>query len=600
VVILLVWFPSNQAEVERRMRSAVSAEEAWKHVERLSLWDKKSGGEGEGEACRYIKETLKRYGVTVEVHQFDSLLSYPGSAQLRVLSPTVERRWINCITHAFSGTTGADGVDGELIYVEKLDDYKRLPVSGKIVLTEMIPALNLPAKVRAAQESGAIGQIHISGENYIHEMIVTPVWGTPTPESGGRIPKLPVISVGRDDGRYVKELCKSQQVSVKLKAEAWVGWKRLSLPVATISGTVEPEKYVLVAGHLDSWYLGATDNATGNAFLLELARVLQNNRALLRRSVKIAWWPGHSTGRYSGSTWYCDNFWTDLDRNCVAHLNVDSPGVKEASVYEARHMAEISELHMESIKDASGLEADSGPPGKAGDESFWGVGVPSFASRTMLPKKERAAVGGSGGGWWWHTVDDTIDKADKNVLARDLRVELTSVVRLCNSLILPMDFTLTSTQLVKILTDLQAKGMGHLDLSPLLELAQSLKAQANALEKGVARLRQKCRGMKDGDIYRRYSALLGSVNDHLMRVSRDINPVLYTVSGRFDQDPAEATSLFPGLQPISALANLNPESSEYRFLRTRLVRERNRAADALTHAQGRLREASQRVSAGLG
>jgi hypothetical protein len=85
-----------------------------------------------------------------------------------------------------------------------------------------------------------------------------------------------------------------------------------------------------------------------------------------------------------------------------------------------------------------------------------------------------------------------------------------------------------------------------------------------------------------------------------MRVSRDINPVLYTVSGRFDQDPAEATSLFPGLQPISALANLNPESSEYRFLRTRLVRERNRAADALTHAQGRLREASQRVSAGLG
>jgi len=34
----------------------------------------------------------------------------------------------------------------------------------------------------------------------------------------------------------------------------------------------------------------------------------------LRRSVKIAWWPGHSTGRYAGSTWFTDAFALDLDR----------------------------------------------------------------------------------------------------------------------------------------------------------------------------------------------------------------------------------------------------------------------------------------------
>ena len=596
----MVWLPSNQSEVERKILAEVSAEEAWRHVEHLSTLDKKSGTEGEREACRYIKEILDRYGVPVEIHQFDSLLSYPGSAQLRILSPTVERRWINCITHAFSGTTDADGVSGELVYVEKLEDYKRLYVKGRITLTDMIPALNLPAKVRAAEECGAIGQIHTSGENAIHEMIVSPIWGTPTPESATRIPTLPVISVGQDDGRYLKELCGSQRVSVKLRTEAWVGWKRLNLPVATIRGSAEPERYVLVAGHFDSWYLGATDNATGNAFLIELARVLNKYRTDLRRSVKIAWWSGHSTGRYSGSTWYCDTFWIDLDRNCVAYINVDSPGVKGASVYEARHMAEVSKLHMQSIRDVAGLEADSGHPGKSGDESFWGVGVPSLASRNMLPENERASVGGSGGGWWWHTIDDTIDKADRDVLARDLRVDLTSILRLCNSLVLPMDFTAVSEQFLKILTDLKARAADRLDLSQLLDLVSGLRADAEALENYVGRLQEKCRGTKEEEIYARYGGLLRSVNDHLMRVSRDINPVLYTISGRFDQDPAVSTPMLPGLQQITTLATSNPESSEYKFLRTRLGRERNRASDALTHARGRLHEAAQRVSVLLG
>ena len=51
------------------------------------------------------------------------------------------------------------------------------------------------------------------------------------------------------------------------------------LPVATIPGTDEPEKYFLVGGHLDSWYVGTTDNATGNAAMLELARVLNLHKS---------------------------------------------------------------------------------------------------------------------------------------------------------------------------------------------------------------------------------------------------------------------------------------------------------------------------------
>ena len=63
---------------------------------------------------------------------------------------------------------------------------------------------------------------------------------------------------------------------------------------------------MLVHGHYDCWEVGVGDNATGDATLLELARVLWVIARRLRRSVKLAWWPGHSTGRYAGSTWFAD------------------------------------------------------------------------------------------------------------------------------------------------------------------------------------------------------------------------------------------------------------------------------------------------------
>ena len=112
------------------------------------------------------------------------------------------------------------------------------------------------------------------------------------------------------------------------------GWYRQPLPVVEIKGREEPEKFVLLHGHYDSWDVGVGDNATGDATLLEIARVLWAHRDQLRRSVRIAWWPGHSTGRYAGSTWFADRFAIDLDENCVAQINCDSPGCRWASEFK--------------------------------------------------------------------------------------------------------------------------------------------------------------------------------------------------------------------------------------------------------------------------
>jgi len=100
-------------------------------------------------------------------------------------------------------------------------------------------------------------------------------------------------------------------------------------------GKADPDNddFLLLHGHYDSWYVGITDNATGDAGMLEAARVFDEHSDELERNLRVAWWPGHSTGRYAGSTWYADEFAQELATNCVAQVNMDSPGAKDATEY---------------------------------------------------------------------------------------------------------------------------------------------------------------------------------------------------------------------------------------------------------------------------
>jgi len=186
----------------------------------------------------------------------------------------------------------------------------------------------------------------------------------------------------------------------------------------------DPE-FLLVGAHLDSWYEGVTDNATGDACLMEMARVLNKHRKRLRRGVRFAWWPGHSHGRYAGSTWYADFAFDDLRRRALGYLNIDSPGVRDTEIFDCRYnMGEVEDLMKETVPEVTGQSPNIRRPFKAGDQSFWGIGLPSLGAFRMLPldHPDRATVGGCGAGWWWHSPADTLDKADARILAADTGV----------------------------------------------------------------------------------------------------------------------------------------------------------------------------------
>jgi len=70
-------------------------------------------------------------------------------------------------------------------------------------------------------------------------------------------------------------------------------------------------------------------------------------------------------------------------------------------------------------------------------------------------------------------------------------------------------------------------------------------------------------------------------NEGLKRLTRIVNPALFTTDGPYEIDPALQSPVLPGLAAAKQLAGLQPRTNEYGFLLTKLVRQRNRIHDAL-------------------
>src|SRR5207302_9031095 len=110
----------------------------------------------------------------------------------------------------------------------------------------------------------AVAVVCISPGERIHEGICTPIWGAPDLTSFGRQPGIPVVSISKSDGQQLVARIADGQVATVVAAHD-VRWRRIPVTVAEIRGSLDPERFVLVHGHVDSWHVGVGDNATGDA-----------------------------------------------------------------------------------------------------------------------------------------------------------------------------------------------------------------------------------------------------------------------------------------------------------------------------------------------
>jgi len=256
---------------------------------------------------------------------------------------------------------------------------------------------------------------------------------------------------------------------------------------------------------------------------------------------------------------------------------MDSPGVEGATEYVVRPkwMPELDGLSRGAIDDVAGKDTEENRPPRAGDYSFNNLGIPGTSIQSCLPEEVREDrgyhhVGGSGGhADAWHLSTDTIDKADPDVLVRDVRVYATAVARLLDDDVLPLDVRHTIERHERTLDEYAARVGDHFDLGPvdeeLTELGRAVERFYDAVDAGEVDP--------------------GTANRTIVALSRRLTRIGFDSRGPFEQDPAVYRPPYTRLAPATDLPEMDPESDEYRFLKVHLKRARNHVCHQLRTAR---------------
>lgn len=533
-------------------------------------------------ASEWVVEKFREFGMEANVIEFEAYNSNPVSSSLSLVSPRVEKFESRPCCHISS--TDEAGVELELLYLGAGDyaDYEGKEVKGKAVLVEVSYSPATPEKARIAAEMGAAAMICSNwGEDgnleqdYICGRGLKSVWGNPTPETFGNIPEIIGISIKHSTGLYLKKLCLEEgKVVVKVSSQSTRSWDMLPMPVGVIKGTEEPEKYLLVNGHIDAWQPGVTCNATGNGSLLTIAEQLAKHKDKLKRSICFICWNGHEIAESAGSTWYVDHHWDDLEKNCIGGINIDSTGMLYAVQYECTASREIRDFTKGVIGEILGEDTDVLPLNKFGDQSFFGIGITSIVGRMGMSEEYIEKTHGANLGWWNHTIKDGMDKVDKGNLKKDLDVAAAIICEYVNRPVIPYDFTLTCIDIENKLREIREKADRRIDITSVLENVQTLKEYVEKINK--LRVKLNDRAVSDPSVV--------LLNELLLKISRGLTWAFYTYCDRFDQDSYAYT---PATRPIPLLADavdlkaLDQSSLEAKLLYTKTVRNRNRVASAL-------------------
>jgi hypothetical protein len=577
------------SDVEGKIVGSVSSERLMSDTEAIAQWVRLSGTEEERASFDYLEGVLGDLGLETARHMGWAYISLPERAEL-----TVEGTEVPAITHSMAPETPEGGLELPLVYAGSgtWEDYSEKDVRGKAVLVEGIA---IPGKARAAEEAGAAACVFANADEHTHEMIVSTLWGSPTPETRRELPRVPMASVGAAGAKVLREsLEESTPPTIRLTTRVSTEWRKIPTLVAQLDGTEEPEKFVLFSGHVDSWHRGAMDNGSANALMLEVLRVLLPYRERLRRSLRFAFWSGHSHGRYAGSAWYADNFWEDLHDNCVLHLNTDSPGGHGATVVtEGQVMAETRGVAADAVRSLTGEEFSGSRFGRSGDQSFMSLGIPSlFMFVSEQPAGQDASAGdvtallsgpgakGGGVGWWWHTTEDTPDKLDPELLARDARIYAVVADRFLSEAILPLDVRASAGELLGHLRNWSEKAGERFDLSSVVSRAEEIAELAESFQRHLEAAGENGR-----------SEVARELNEALRRVELGLVRLNYARSDPFDHDPATPQPPVPLLAPVDRLLLTDRGSNEEREITTLLVRRRNRVMHELAQVGMNLRNA---------
>jgi hypothetical protein len=206
--------------------------------------------------------------------------------------------------------------------------------------------------------------------------------------------------------------------------------------VGEIKGSENPDEFVVIGAHLDSWDLGqgTTDNGTGSCVILESARILGDlarHGVRPKRTIRFVLYTGEEQGLY-GSQEYVKRHKDEMPKTSVSLVHDTGTGkVKGFALMGREAVRKVLEPQLASLSEVGFEGLSLRFSGGSDHQSFDSrAGVPGFAC-VQEPDEYRLTH---------HTQTDTFDKAKEPNLIQGAQVMAVTAMRVANMAeLLPRD-----------------------------------------------------------------------------------------------------------------------------------------------------------------
>ena len=562
---------TTQRVFERRFLDSISANGISDAHRALTARPHRSGTAGAREVAEYLRTTLQRAGLEVEVAEYLAFLSEPTRVQIDIVSP--ERIPLATLepSDARDRTSGHPALDpGFVAYSASGDvtasvvnasyglpaDYERLKaagvdVRGRIMLVRYGRS-HRAVKVYTAEQAGAAAVLLYSdpaddgagrGATWPEGMWRAPhfiqrgnakyswFWhgdpltpGAPAtamgktldPRDAPTLPRIPVAVVSATEAQKVLS-----RLGVEVTLRMQIGMTGARTPirnvVGRIRGSATPERLVILGTHHDAWTFGGIDPGSSAAVLVEIAaRLAAMRRAGWQpaRTLLFAFWDAEEYGLI-GSTEYAEDRARELQQRAVVYINSDmyTPGRLVAG-----GVPSLRDFVAELARDVGGASvAELSPLGSGADFVAFQdhLGISTLALEYLFE-------GGYGFGAY-HSSYDSRDYMERVVdpgfkhgvaLAQLLGV---AVMRLASAPVLPFRPSHYADRIATFLKEAEtwpsAAGKSVVvNTSELQAIASTIANRAREMESSLDR------ALTEG----RVPANAAAINDGLMRLERTL------------------------------------------------------------------------------
>ncbi len=240
------------------------------------MWGRFPGTDADKAGMKYMTDELSRLGLTVKSYPYTLPTDWrPQSCNASYTSSSGAKVDLTTV-FPVSGTkgTGPEGLTAEAVWVGigAEPDFIGRDVKGKavIIYSTFVPGGRSHSASDRASLFNANTKAQARGAAMVINVMAVPGNGLFQPEGG--LPKIPQMTVSQDEGFALRDrLGKGEKITVTLHLNVPpLTNVQTAYTIATLPG--QSDEQIMLQIHTDGYFQAATDNNSGMAGALELAR----------------------------------------------------------------------------------------------------------------------------------------------------------------------------------------------------------------------------------------------------------------------------------------------------------------------------------------